>query len=152
MGWDRGRFAQVVKCTLSIASQADVLGLVTREKPKDVCFRTTLSKDLLVPLIPTGYRWSAHVHVAAHRVSPKSSFLNAPRGLILFLIDPIMTSNEGRRSCVIKYADFFIRIHTYTHESPCSRNYKEATIECTLCLRIIPYLYDFFSSGKPQQL
>ena len=46
-----------LESTLSIACHADVLRrLVTRDKPKDVCFRTTLSKDLLVPLIPTGYR------------------------------------------------------------------------------------------------
>ena len=102
-----------LESTLSIASHADVLRLVTCDKPKDVCFRTTLSKDLLVPLIPTRYRWLAHVHVAAHRVSPKSSFLNAPRGLILYLIDPIMISDECRRSCVIKYTDVLIRISLF---------------------------------------
>ena len=48
--------------------------------------------------------------MAAHRVSPKSSFLNAPRGLILYLIDPIMTSDECRRLCAKKYADFLTRI------------------------------------------
>ena len=97
-----------LESTLSIASHADVLKLVTRDKPKDVCFRNTLSKDLLVPLIPTGYRWSAHVHVAAHRMSPKSSFLNAPRGLILYLIDQIMT-----RSTVMCY-----KVRRLPHTNP----------------------------------
>ena len=34
-----------LESTLSIASHADVLRLVTRDKAKDVCFRTTLGQE-----------------------------------------------------------------------------------------------------------
>ena len=36
-----------------------------------------------------------------YRMSSKGSLLNDIRGLILFLIDPIMTSDECRQLCVI---------------------------------------------------
>ena len=55
--------------------------------------KSTLSKDLMAPWIQL-IKDVALVHMAAHRVAPKSSFLNTPRlprGLILYLIDPIMT-------------------------------------------------------------
>ena len=50
-------------------------------------------------------------------MSPKSSFLNAPRGLFLYLIDPIMTSDECQRLYVIKYSDFLIRISLFPQSS-----------------------------------
>ena len=78
---------------------------------------STLSKDFLVSLIPSGYRCSANVRAAAHCVSPKSSFLNSPRGLILYLIDPIMTSDEYQRLYVIKYSDFLIRVSLFPQSS-----------------------------------
>ena len=58
----------------------------------------------------------ARVHVGAHHVSPKSPFLNTPRGAIFYLIHLIMTSDKCRRLCVIS-----TKISLY--ESPCSCNY-----------------------------
>ena len=76
----------MLETVLSHLKVARIMGMKENDE-------STLSKDLLVHWIQM-IEDTALVHLAAHHVSPKSSFLNAPRlpqGLILYLIDPIMT-------------------------------------------------------------